>query len=201
MLTELQKRKLTRQFELYDIDGDRAITRQDFEKLFLTLMRAKGLLSSSEVGQALHQKLMGTWQTIVQSVEESVAMTPGSLSLGSNDLDSRQSGEKRISQEAFLASHQVFLGSLSDTHAALDVLADLTLAMYDTNGDGTITEDDFLKVAGAHGGDLNAARSTFSRLDLNGNGELALDEVKTLVQQFYLNEDPLAPGCWLFGPL
>jgi Ca2+-binding EF-hand superfamily protein len=71
--------------------------------------------------------------------------------------------------------------------------------LLDSDGDGLVHLEDYLALARAHNIDEVQAKETFSAFDENGDGVLALDEVSTLVRQFYLSDDADAPGNELFG--
>ena len=71
----------------------------------------------------------------------------------------------------------------------------------DADGDGRIAEREHLAFLGAYGVATDAARESFRRLDQDGDGFIRQDEFLQSAEDFFLGDDPNAPGTWLFGPL
>ncbi|MGH6657236.1 MAG: hypothetical protein ACRDVE_18790, partial [Actinocrinis sp.] len=53
----------------------------------------------------------------------------------------------------------------------------------------------------AYGVCADDAERAFKAVDRNGDGILSVDEVQKAIREFYLSDDPRAPGNLIFGPL
>ena len=74
------------------------------------------------------------------------------------------------------------------------------LELWDRDGDGKLSADEYVKLEWCYGVTEEAAREAFRHLDRDGDGYLTLEEGMKAIEEFYLSDDPDAPGNWLFGP-
>jgi Ca2+-binding EF-hand superfamily protein len=72
--------------------------------------------------------------------------------------------------------------------------------MVDIDGNGRISPQEYALFLKAYNVDERLFDDIFRHLDLNGDGYLSRDEIFKLVREFYLSDDPQAPGNWLVGP-
>lgn len=181
MLTDLQIRKITRAFQLADMDHDGVLEKSDYEQYAAHMAHAFDVASDSSAYQMLHQKIMSDWEMARQML--------------SKDDD-------KITLQEFLAFHDSILHSpMFDAFVAGYV--DSTLAMWrvvDPQGPADAANAfrfaRFLKTFGVSEADANEA---FRRLDKNGNGVMERDEMIAAQQEFFASDDPNAAGNWLLG--
>jgi Ca2+-binding EF-hand superfamily protein len=69
----------------------------------------------------------------------------------------------------------------------------------DENGDGRISPAEYHQLIEAWNGCETETDEIFPLLDLNGDGYLSRDEFTRLWTQFWVGDDPDAPGTWVFG--
>lgn len=71
--------------------------------------------------------------------------------------------------------------------------------MVDTDGDGRIALADYDAWVRAWGFEFDV-ETIFKELDVDGDGFLSRDEMVRLAKDFYLTNDPEAPGNVVYGP-
>ncbi|MCA9791386.1 MAG: EF-hand domain-containing protein [Candidatus Eremiobacteraeota bacterium] len=184
-LTELQKRKLIHMFELLDVDGNGFLEFADFQAVIETLAQERGL----EPNSAGYRRLFGNNRRIWKGLFKC-------------DLN----GDGQISLPEWLAYHiQAIVAdeeagiSPAGLTTAIDSIARYFYELMDMDGDGQIQREDYRYFCEAHGIPDETVEESFQQLDRDGNGTLSLDEVVTLVREFYTSDDPMAPGNWFFG--
>jgi hypothetical protein len=70
----------------------------------------------------------------------------------------------------------------------------------DMDHDGGVALEDYRYYYACSGQRLSDAGGNFAKLDLNGDGRISREEFTRLCTDFFLGDDPQAPGNWLFGP-
>lgn len=179
MLTELQQRKLRRSFEMYDADRDGSITRTDFEQLCDRLARHFGFEPGTPEYEELYAKQMGSWQALQQA-----------------DTDN----DDRISREEFVAAHDALMADREAFRALLSSLAGSVMELQDRDRDGRISRQEYVSGAPVYGIRTEDAEEAFRRQDRDGDGYLSLEDLRRNIEEFYLSDDPEAPGNWINGP-
>lgn len=182
MLGDFQERKASYYFDLIDEDGNGLIEVSDFALRAQRLAEAQSL-TQAEAQNALRQKVLAWWDHICTIA----------------DFD----GDARVSLpewKAYWRSLQrgVDRGEL-DTLRTLERAARGTLQAMDRDGTGRVTEaeyGDWLAAWGATG-----REEAFRQLDRGGKGILTEADLVVAVHEFYLSDDPAAPGNALYGPL
>jgi Ca2+-binding EF-hand superfamily protein len=181
MLSDIQERKATHYFGLIDEDGNGLIEASDFALRAQRLAAAR-TLTEPGAEEALRQRVVAWWDHI-----ESIA-----------DLD----GDARVTISewmAYWAAVQRGVDRGDDTLASLHRAARETLRALDRTGSGRATPEEYADWLSAWGADGH--REAFAALDRGGKGFLTEADVIVAVQEFYLSDDPEAPGTLLYGPL
>jgi juvenile hormone diol kinase len=91
----------------------------------------------------------------------------------------------------------------SNQSPALDAMknsASVTFDMIDTNGDGHITAGEYADWCYAMSMNFDARRN-FQRLDVSKTGRMSRAETVERLKEYFLTNDPEAPGNYLYGPL
>ena len=179
MLTNLQKRKLTRFFNVWDADGDGVITTKDPEQVAQNLAKLQGLVPGSSEREGLYSGLLSYQNDFLKAV----------------DVD--ESG--RITLEEWLAYHEQMLQDEKRFEGTALMAIEVMFALMDQNGDGKISLEEYGKCMKAlRIKDLT--EKALQKLDLNRNGILSKEEVLQLTREFFYSDDPDAPGNWALGP-
>ncbi len=186
--TELQKDKLMHMFDLLDVDGNGLLEYEDFRMVVDTMAEERGWSSSNRRYLALVASNRRLWKMF------------------SRHLDAN--GDGSISLAEWLAFHiRAFLTEPQENgfdpifSSTLQSIAKFFLEMLDSDGDGLVTEDDYVMFCTAYNVSEEEARHSFRLFDRNQNGQLEQQEVVEMVQEFYLSENPEALGNVFFGSL
>lgn len=180
MLGDIHQRKARYYFDLIDEDGNGLIEVNDFALRAQRLAESQDLTGEEE-RDAIRKQVLAWWDHIC-----TVA-----------DFD----GDTRISLpewEAYWRSIQrgVERGE-TDTFRTLERAAKGTLRAIDRDGTGRVTPSeyaDWLAAWGASGSD-----EAFQQLDRGEKGFLTEADLVVAVEEFYLSDDPAAPGNALYG--
>lgn len=180
MLTEFQKRKLTAVFHHQDMDHDGFLGKADYEQFAKRFGEIQNYPPGSPQYEAFYSQNMAVWEQVRQVADR--------------DKDNR------LSLEEFLASYDVTLSDEKLFDQFVIQYAKSTLESWDRDGDGRLSGVEYVALLGCFGLKEEAAREAFRHLDRDGNGYLSIEEVVQNAKEFYLSDDPDAPGNWSFGP-
>lgn len=181
MLTDLQTKKLTRYFRVYDIDDDGRIARADFERIFENVRILRGEEDGSSGHRSLRDLYMGLWERLRAAAD-------GDRD-GGVDLDE------------WLAYWQLALADDERSEAETRALTDRLFEVFDVDEDGTIGVSEFSDFYGVFGLAVSLAETVFDELDTDGDGVITRSELLDISRQFYRSDDVEAAGNVLFGPI
>ena len=180
MLSDLQKKKLTRYFRVYDVDDDGRIALQDFERVVENVRVLQGLSEHSPRHRALREGFLHRWEALRASA----------------DVD-RDGG---VDLDEWLAYWEGVLADEARYEAEIAAVTDRLIEIFDHDGDGVLGADEFCNFYGVYGLKSALARQVFLDLDLDGDGVVTRGELLEMAHQFYRSDDPDAAGNRLFGP-
>lgn len=181
MLTNLQKRKLTRFFNVWDANGDGVITTKDPEQVAQNLAKLQGLKPGSPEHEGFYSGFMSYQNDFLKAV----------------DVD--ESG--RVTLEEWLAYHEEMLQDGKRFEGTALMSIEVMFALMDRNGDGKITLEEYGEWMRAFRiGEQDTTEEVFQKLDLNENGTLSKEEILQLTREFFYSDDPDARGNWALGP-
>lgn len=182
MLSDLQERKAAYYFDLIDEDGNGLIEASDFALRAQRLATAQNVTDEA-TREALRHQVVAWWDHICMIA----------------DFD----GDARVTLsewKAYWRSIQKGVGRENDqTLRTLHRAARGTLQAIDRTGSGRVTEEEYADWLDAWG--VAESGEAFQQLDRGGKGFLTEEDLVVAVQEFYLSEDPVAPGNALYGPL
>ncbi|MFQ5538189.1 MAG: EF-hand domain-containing protein [Gemmatimonadota bacterium] len=181
MLTDLQKKKLTRYFRVYDVDDNGAIGTPDFDRVLENLRVLHGLSENTPAMEELRGAYTTRWERICSAA----------------DVDHDGS----VTLEEWLAYWEGILEDDARFEQEVAALTQRLFSLFDVDEDGTIGPDEFCDFFGAYGLSAALARQIFLDLDLDGDGTMSRSELTAMAHDFYRSDDPHAPGNRLFGPL
>ncbi len=188
LLTDFQRRKILHKFELLDLDGNGLIEYADFDRVVEGLAAARGWAAGDSRYQRVKTTNENLW-TALQTycdADEDGSITPDEwLDYHGKALHHAQKLDQVI--PGFATTIEAFTAFIHD--------------LLDTDGDGVVTEEDYLELSKAQGIDEVEALRIFDAIDEDRDGDLTLDEVSALVREFYLSDDPESPGNEFFGSL
>lgn len=179
MLTDLQKRKMTRLFNVYDIDGSGEIKEADYRRLIDNFAAIRGWAGGTPDYARLQSKFMFVWEYMQKF----------------SDADRNES----VTLDEFLA----YASSLLEGNygAIAGSTGSFLFELIDEDGDGQISLNEFQMFYWGYGiEDEKIAADIFARLDLDGDGILSAEEFAQHGYDFHYSDDPDCPGNWFFGP-
>ena len=182
MLGDLQEQKASYYFDLIDEDGNGLIEVSDFALRAQRLAEAQDL-AGEEDREGLREEVLAWWEHIC-AIADFDGDARVSLPEWKAYWRSLQRGAERGEQK---------------TLQTLERAARGTLRAIDRTGTGRVSESeygDWLAAWGATG-----TAEAFCQLDRGGKGFLTEADLIVAVHEFYLSDDPAAPGNALYGPL
>jgi Ca2+-binding EF-hand superfamily protein len=178
MLTDLQQRKLTRFFKVYDIDGSGAIEESDYMRIARNIARMRGLQPGSTEYKKLEAKFSFVWEYMQK--------------FGDPNRD------YAVSLPEFLEYAE---SVLEGNYAAIEgSTGSFLFELIDSDGDGQITLDEFRQFYRAYDIHDTEVDFIFRKLDLDADSTISTDEFARLGYDFHYSDDPDNPANWFFGP-
>ncbi|RKR86861.1 EF hand domain-containing protein [Micromonospora pisi] len=176
-------RKLARRFATYDTNGDGYVGGEDFARSAVRMAEEFGHLADSPARQRLEELADQIWRHLADVAD--------------TDTDGQ------VSETEYKAA---FAAGLLETPASFDAgylpFLDAIMAIADTDGDGLLTSDEYVRWTGSL---MNLpefdARDVFQRLDADGDHQVSTRDLLEAIREFYFSEDPDSAGSWLLGPL
>ena len=180
MLTELQIKKLTRYFRVYDVDDDGRIGAADFERVLENVRMLHGLEDQSTSHRRLRNSFKRRWESLRISA----------------DVDD----DGGVDLKEWLDYWARAIDAEDEYSEVVTALVSRLFELFDTDEDGQIGPDEYCNFFGVYGLSAGLARRTFSELDANGDGVISHQELMAHADEFYRGDDVDAPGNLLFGP-
>ena len=179
MLTDFQKQKLPKLFSVHDLNRDGRIDRSDFEEYAKRIASSRGWGPGSTEASDLRGRFLAFW--------------------GGLGEVGAQHGRSSVTMDDWLEYWDEILGTPGMYDRLATPIARMVFTILDRDGDGSVTADEYAAIYDAAGADRRQASSAFARMDGDQDGRLSVDEIMTLLDQFFRSEDPEAPGNALFG--
>lgn len=177
MLTELQQRKLTRMFNAFDADHNGSLEFADFEAQIANLARQSGMSAGSEEYESVQSSYRAAWDHLRQFADA--------------DRD------EHVKLDEWLQYCSELVQSPDRFEQGIGAIVNLDIKQLDRDGDGLISQAEFVSLRAS----LDADKETiFQRFDRDGDGYISGDELTELFRQFFLSDDPDAPGNLWYGP-
>ncbi|MEV0621745.1 EF-hand domain-containing protein [Nonomuraea sp. NPDC050404] len=182
MLTDLQERKLDKAFGHMDVNRNGRLELDDLIALGTRVLAAFGVSPDSNLGNRLFSSYSDYWEVLLTKI----------------DLD----GDRKISPEEYrLGMNAAFVEDPDGYERALRPAIQATLDVTDVNGNRALDLEEFQRFQSAFGTSPEDAEFAFRKIDTDGSGALTIEELVEAGRQFYVGEDPVLTGNWLFGPV
>ena len=180
MLTDVQTRKLTKLFRLYDANNDGVLVQEDFTALATRLAELRRGLQASPHDEQILAHLHQDWLSLCQSAD--------------------QNQDASITLDEWLMYYDQILDDMKQYVSRVIALVTLLFAAFDQDNDGYISEQEWMSLLAIFNVLPIYASSIFLNLDANQDGLLNQDEVLTLIHDFFYINEPSAPANFMFGP-
>lgn len=181
MLTDLQEKKLTRYFRVYDIDDDGEIGPRDFARVVENVRILHGLDEGSPAHRAVREGYRRRWDGLRNSADSDA---DGGVDLGE-----------------WLTYWECVVGSDERWEEEVGALVERLFDVFDTDEDGVIGPAEFRDFYGIYGLPASLAERVFQRLDPDGDGVISREELVEIAREFYRGDDPGASANHLYGPV
>lgn len=180
MLTDLQKRKLTKFFSLYDSDYTGVLVKKDFELMFQKLSTLRNWSRRSPRCILLEDKLMRKWEKLRQKADTH--------------------HNKEVSIDEWLVYYDEMQANPQTCAEEVVSLMDLIFDVLDSDEDGKINQQEWGQLLAVFNQSPVYAPLVFPSLDTNQDGWLSKEEISTLFQEFCFGNDPHSSANGMFGP-
>ena len=176
MMSEVRKQKMIRFFNIYDGDRDGKVTRTDFELPVKAGAAFLGYAEGSSQFDEMYRRSMGLWTYICDQ--------------------SGISDNGEILLDDFLNAMNALVKNRSTLNDIVMDHAKFTIELWDRDGDGLMSEEEYIAAHTAYNTAEEAAREAFSHLDRNSDGQLSYGEIIQAVEEYFVSDDPDALGNW-----
>ena len=173
MASGFQRSKIAGVFEAMDRDRRGALVEGDFVALAERWTTLRGLTPDSEQYARLRAIMLGWWSSLASASRDGA----------------------RVALDDVMAVVDQLPGMLD----AVSATADAMFEAIDANGDGRISRAEYRQLIEAWNGRVTDTDEVFALLDLDGDGHISQQEFRGLWTQFWVEDDPQAPGTWVFG--
>lgn len=173
-------KKFAIMFRWYDQNGDGYVDQGDLDKL--TAKWTAVASESDHKNRDAIRKGLSVWRDILFGAEED------------------KNGGKVGEQEFVRLMHTVVTRPKNFDKAIMNIV-DGVMGALDHDGNGSLSLEEYVSMYDAIGIPPNHSSDAFKRLDRDGSGEIDPDELKEAIREYYLSDDPNAPGNWLLGPV
>lgn len=174
-----KNRKFNIVFDWFDQGRDGYLTHDDFQQMAALFTALPGG-DAPENSQALRGAFEKWW----------------GLLLAEGDI----TGDGRLGRKEFIDVMKSSVTAPEHFEGAVITIADAFMRIVDTNGDGSLSFDEYVRMYASLGIDPAHSSDAFKRLDRDGDNAISYQEFRTAIVEFYLSDDENAPGNWLLGP-
>ncbi|MGW1796143.1 EF-hand domain-containing protein [Streptomyces sp. NPDC001984] len=166
MVTTEYGRRIAARFDTFDQDGNGYIDREDFNSAAKALLAEFSTAARSDKGQALYAGAEAFWQGMA----------------GIADRD----GDQRITRDEFVGGAVKRLRDNPDRFAEIArPFLHAALAVADTDGDGSVTVEDTVRVLHILGVREDIAETVAVALDINADGKVGEAEIVPAFARYF----------------
>lgn len=189
-LSPLQRRKASYYFDLIDEDDNGVIEADDFDLRADRLADAQNVTDDAE-RDALRDRVHAWWEHLcsIADLNEDDRVSPNEWHMYWRSVQAAVNTERADAGD----------DATTDTIESLERAAHGTFRAIDTDDTGQVTEEDYARWLAAWG--IEQSAPAFRQLDRNDKGYLTEADLAEAVKEFYLADNPDAPGNALYGEL
>lgn len=166
-------------FDVLDTDGDKAVTWDDYQRLVDRYIAGYGLEAEEGRARAILAAYESLWRKLV-------------------DLSGDRTGG--LDRDSFVGAMHEASEDRSRSNAA-EAVAEAVFDLLDADGDGRISEAEFLVYAKTLGTEETGARARFAHVDTDGDGDISREEFVLSARLYLFGDDIDSPGGFVFGVL
>ncbi|MCA9944368.1 MAG: EF-hand domain-containing protein [Anaerolineales bacterium] len=177
MATEFQKNKWANMFKMFDVNGDGQIEQSDLDQFHDRLFKMRGI----GPGSAQYEELNGRFAQFGQALKQVTKV-------------------ETLTMADWLA-FWTNVASSPEMYQIVRPTSEAIFGLWDLNGDGQVSLQEYRKLCTVMRLGEGYADDMFAKLDLNQDGNISTEELMKLSDQYFVGDDPNAPGNLFFGPL
>ena len=180
-LSDFQRTKLARLFDVYDLNGDGLLEESDFTRRAHQFARERGWTEESSDFRELLDYTREDWVNL--------------------QLNTDADGDGAVTRDEFIgfADRRLTGEDAVDDYAYAD--AYLIFRAMDADHDGKITADEWKMFLRAHHIGCDSAHYFFQKIDNDEDGFVTRDEISRALKEFFFSNDIDAPGNCFYGRL
>ncbi|MCU0450830.1 MAG: EF-hand domain-containing protein [Bernardetiaceae bacterium] len=179
MLTDFQKLKLTKLFQVHDLTNEGHLSQADFEQLSAKIALDEGWAEGSDKFLLLRARFLYLWQGL------------------HHWADHNQDG--KVTEAEWLLFWDQTIDSPTGYDEVVMPMAQLVYQMIDLDQDGYVDQADFSRYYRSLGLGDDLAREVFRELDTDRDQRLSIAELLTGLEIFYKSDLPDLPGNSMYG--
>ncbi len=188
LITDFQRDKLIHKFQLLDIDDNGLLEQADYEHVITHLAEVRGWSPDQASFTRLKERNLNLWNALQSFCDA--------------NSDGRVTLDEWLDYHANAVFYEREFGcAIPGFDSTLEAIADFFAELLDSDGDGQICAADYRDFCAAQELPEDRVVEDFQALDRDGDGILTRQEVVALIREFYLSNDPGAPGNRFFGSL
>jgi Ca2+-binding EF-hand superfamily protein len=180
MASVVKDQKFSILFDWFDQDGDGQLTQGDLRATATVFAQVAGDENQADAA-AIHTAFEHWWQLLLQHADSD--------------------GDGQVSRQEFITTMEASVTTPENFESAVMAIADAVMNAADANGDGVLSRAEYISLYEVLGVSAEHSGPAFALIDLDGNGVISHDEYRAAIVDFYLSNDPGAPGNYLLGPL
>lgn len=179
-LTDFQRTKLARMFDVYDTNGDGRVEQQDFTRRAHQFAQQRGWTEESPDFREQLDFTLADWYNLQQADED---------------------GDGAVTREEFLSFADLMLADPDALEQYAYKDADLIFRAMDADNDGRITANEYEQYLRVYDLEGENAHYFFRMIDNDSDGFVTRDEITRALKEFLFSDDASAPGNFLYGRL
>ena len=177
MASELQKKKWANMFNMFDVNGDGQIEQSDLDQFHNRLFEMRGIKPGDPQYDALNGRFAEFGQALQQITQADTLKMDHWLAFWSN------------------------VAASPEMYQMVRPTSEAIFGLWDLNDDGQVSLKEYRKLCVVMRLGEAYADGIFEKLDLNKDGNISMDELMRLSDQYFVGDDPNAPGNLFFGPI
>ncbi|XP_013148139.1 PREDICTED: calexcitin-2-like [Papilio polytes] len=177
MVSDFRRKKLMFMFKFLDKDGSGTIEKKDFLLAAEHAAKQRGWAEGSD----LYKECFDTVEMVWDALEK----------VGDANSDGQ------VSADEWVTMWDTISKSAADRDW-LNKYCKFVFKMQDLNGDGFIDSDDFVAASTKSGNTKENALEAFQKLS-QGKSQITLTDFQKLWDEYFITEDPNAPGNFISG--
>jgi Ca2+-binding EF-hand superfamily protein len=179
LATDMQIRKIDREFDLFDVDRNDVIEHADYIALAHRLLGAFGASPRSRRGRAVVAAYDALWRRHLR------------------DFD--HDGDRRVTREEFRRAIELRVLRENGFNDVYIPLLRAVVVLVDCTERGVLNRAEFAHLMAVFGVPRTDSMATFTELDADDDERLTVAELVRVFRDFYLSADPNAPANRLLG--